>query len=556
MPYSFTKIMTVQYLQIDARDNVAVALQTLHPNKDHQNGLPRIREPIPAKHKFSLVDIPKGAAIFMYGSTVGVASENLTAGTLLTTENTEHEIEPFGVSRRQFSADWQSPDVSSLSHRTFLGYPRTNGQYGTANYWLVIPLVFCENRNVLALKDAFEDAFGVSQGNPYSKLFKDMISLHKRGAPMEEILALKLPKEEKQRHSPFKNVDGVKFLIHGQGCGGTRQDSDALCGLLAGYITHPNVGGVTVLSLGCQNAEVKTLESEIAKRDPNFNKPYEIFEQQRYGSEKNMLAAATRQIFSGLDQISKIARGPAPLSALTIGLECGGSDGFSGISANPLLGLVSDKLTALDGRVILAEFPELCGVEQSIINRCINTASAEKFEHLMKLYSRRAQEAGSGFDMNPSPGNIRDGLITDAMKSAGAARKGGSSPIVDVLDYPEWITQNGLNLLCTPGGDVESTTAMTGAGANLILFTTGLGTPTGNVIAPTIKVSSNTKLAQSMPDIIDFDAGPIIKGNQTIEEMGNQLIGLIVEVASGHRDTRATRLGQDDFLPWKRGISL
>jgi altronate hydrolase len=239
-----------------------------------------------------------------------------------------------------------------------------------------------------------------------------------------------------------------------------------------------------------------------------------------------------------------------------VGLKCGGSDGFSGISANPAVGRISDTLAALGARSLLSEFPELCGVEQQLIDRCIETASADRFMQLMRDYASRAKAVGSGFDMNPSPGNIRDGLVTDAMKSAGAARKGGTSPVTAVLDYPDYSTVPGLNLQCTPGNDVECVTAQVGAGANLILFTTGLGTPTGNPIAPVLKISTNSPLAQRMEDIIDFDAGAVISGESTIEEMGDALLERVVEVASGQARTKAELLGQDDFIPWKRGVSL
>ena len=208
------------------------------------------------------------------------------------------------------------------------------------------------------------------------------------------------------------------------------------------------------------------------------------------------------------------------------------------------------------GTSILSEFPELCGVEQELINRCVDDAAANRFIELMRAYSRAAEAVGSGFDMNPSPGNIKDGLITDAMKSAGAAKKGGTSPVTDVLDYTEYVKRQGLNLLCTPGNDVESTTAMAGSGANIMLFTTGLGTPTGNPIVPVIKVSSNTALAKRMPDIIDVDCGDVISGSKTIEQCGEEILDLIIEVASGRRKAKATLLDQDDFIPWKRGVSL
>jgi altronate hydrolase len=241
---------------------------------------------------------------------------------------------------------------------------------------------------------------------------------------------------------------------------------------------------------------------------------------------------------------------------LVIGLECGGSDGFSGISANPAIGYTSDLLVALGGSVILSEFPELCGVEQDISDRCVTREIAERFSHLMTTYNDRAKASGSGFDMNPSPGNIKDGLITDAIKSAGAAKKGGTSPVVDVLDFPEQVKKSGLNLLCTPGNDVESTTAEVGSGANIVLFTTGLGTPTGNPIAPVVKLSSNTKLYERMKDIIDINTGTIIEGKETIEEAGERILNFVIGVASGTIKVSAVRNLQDDFIPWKRGVSL
>jgi altronate hydrolase len=268
------------------------------------------------------------------------------------------------------------------------------------------------------------------------------------------------------------------------------------------------------------------------------------------------MSQAIKQTFAGLVQANSVQRQPAPLSKLCIGLECGGSDGFSGISANPAIGYTSDLLVALGGSVILSEFPELCGVEQNLSDRCVTETVAKRFSHLMKTYSDRAIAVGSGFDMNPSPGNIKDGLITDAIKSAGAAKKGGTSPVTDVLDYPEPVTKPGLNLLCTPGNDVESTTAEVASGANIVLFTTGLGTPTGNPIAPVVKLSSNTTLYNKMHDIIDINTGTIIEGEETIEQAGERILEYVIKLASGEVEVSAVRHGQDDFIPWKRGVSL
>jgi altronate hydrolase len=344
--------------------------------------------------------------------------------------------------------------------------------------------------------------------------------------------------------------------MHEGGCGGTREDANNLCGLIAGYIHHPNVAGATVLSLGCQHAQIAILRDEIHKRNPSFDKPLVVFEQQQTGSEQTMLSEAIRQTFLGLMKANESRRTDAPLSNLCVGLKCGGSDGFSGLSANPAIGHTADLLAALGGRTLLSEFPELCGVEQELIDRCASNEVANRFIRLMRSYGARAKAVGSGFEMNPSPGNIKDGLLTDAMKSAGAAKKGGTSPVTSVLDYPEYSTGEGLKLQCTPGNDVECVTAQVGAGANVVLFTTGLGTPTGNPIAPVVKLSTNSELAKKMADSIDIDTGSIISGESSIERMGEDILDLLIRVASGEVRTRAETKGQSDFIPWKRGVSL
>jgi altronate hydrolase len=316
------------------------------------------------------------------------------------------------------------------------------------------------------------------------------------------------------------------------------------------------VAGITMLSLGCQHLQTDEFVNDVKERNPSFDKPVLVFEQQTSQSEESLIIDSIRQTFAGLVEANKIKRQPAPLSKLCIGVKCGGSDGFSGISANPAVGYASDLLVALGGKVLLAEFPELCGAEQDLIDRCVNESTARRFIHLMESYNSLAHQVGSGFHMNPSPGNIKDGLITDAIKSAGAVRKGGRSPVVDVLDYTEPAQKPGLSLVCTPGNDVEATTGQAASGATLILFTTGLGTPTGNPVSPTIKISTNTTLYNRMSDIIDIDTGLIVSGEMTIEEMGTHILEYCIEVASGNIIPKAVQLNQDDFIPWKRGVSL
>lgn len=544
-------------MKLSAADDVAVALAELRAGEVIEIGGKKCRlvTDVPAKHKFALKDFSPGQEITMYGTVVGEAILPIPCGRAITTLNTRHRGAPFA--RRQVPYEWEAPDVKKWNGQTFSGFHREDGQVGTRNYWLVVPLVFCENNNILALRRAFAKELGDVAPDYYDQYVAELARAYRSGG-RERIQDHKFVeiKEEKQRTRLFPNLDGVKFLTHEMGCGGTRQDARSLCGLLAGYICHPNVAGATILSLGCQNAEVTILQEEVRKRNPSFQKPMLIFDQQKSSVETSMMTEAIRETFDGLAKANELGRTPAPLSALTIGLKCGGSDGFSGISANPAIGHVSDMMAALGGISILSEFPELCGAEQNLIDRCISDEVAGTFISLMETYAARAQAAGSGFDMNPSPGNIRDGLITDAMKSTGAARKGGTSRVVDVLDYPEYATKRGLNLLCTPGNDVEAVTAQVGAGANVVLFTTGLGTPTGNPIAPVMKISTNSELARRMHDIIDFDTGSIVRGEKTIEEMGEGLLGEILRIASGEIRTKAEIKVQEDFIPWKRGVSL
>lgn len=550
--------MKSKVLKVHPSDNVIVALQDFSAgNTIIFNGdTILLLENIPTKHKFSAQDFEVGTIITMYGVTVGKALRPIPKGTRISTENVAHSANNYEIGERQLS--WLKPNISKFKNRTFKGYHRADGKVGTRNYWLVIPLVFCENRNITVIKETILEKLGYATDRDFSVNMDSLIQQYKQGIDTETILNTEILQEssELQKNRLFPNVDGIKFLTHDGGCGGIRQDSETLCRLLAGYITHPNVAGATVLSLGCQNAQFKLLENALADLDKNFQKPLYILEQQKSKSERHFIAEAVKATFVGLIGANKIERKEAALSHLSLGLECGGSDGFSGISANPALGYTSDLLVALGAKTILSEFPELNGVEQELINRCKTDADAQKFATIMKTYAQSAVAAGSGFDMNPSPGNIKDGLITDAMKSAGAAKKGGTSPVVSVLDYTEQPVEAGLHLLCTPGNDVESTTGLAGSGANLIVFTTGLGTPTGNPVAPTVKMSSNTALTKRMEDIIDINAGTIISGEDSIESKGEELLELLIQVASGKVITHAERLGQDDFIPWKRGVSL
>jgi len=541
-------------LQLDPRDNVLIALSDLKEGDqvDFSGSKYSLVSNVPAKHKFATTDLSLGADVIMYGVLVGKTYHPVKKGEVLSLANLRHESAEYQEKSAAYS--WTPPDVSRWRQKKFLGYHRSDGQVGTRNYWIVVPLVFCENRNIVNLKQAFEEELGFAAPQVYRQQVAKLAMLYRDGKSVVTLPAV----VDGSQPSPklFPNIDGIKFLLHEGGCGGTREDSNNLCGLIAGYINHPNVAGATVLSLGCQNAQVDILREQINKRNQSLDKPLFIFEQQKTGSEFAMLTKAISATFEGLVEADTLRREPADLSHLSVGLKCGGSDGFSGLSANPAIGHTSDLLVALGARTILSEFPELCGVEQDLINRSITKDVGHRFIQLMREYENRARAVRSSFAMNPAPGNIRDGLLTDAMKSAGAAKKGGTSPVTATLDYPEYSTEPGLNLLCTPGNDVECVTGQVGAGASVVLFTTGLGTPTGNPIAPVIKLATNTSLAQRMPDIIDIDTGAIITGESTIEQMGEAVLDHVIRVASGELHTKAEEKRQEDFIHWKSGVSL
>lgn len=543
-----------QVIKMHPKDNVLVALSDLEKGQSivFNEATFILLDNIKAKHKFYTTDLAAGDEVIMYGVLVGNVQYPIVKGSLMTTDNVKHAAEPYAY--RHIDYEWQAPDVSKYNNRTFNGYKRKDGRVGTANYWLFVPMVFCENRNMDVIREALHNELGYAVSDKYIQYTHQLLKAYQNG---EDINAVNVEFTSTNiGNRVFKNVDGIKFLNHQGGCGGTRQDAATLSALLAAYANHPNVGGVTVLSLGCQHLQTQDFLADVKKQNPLFDKPLFVFEQQQSVSEEQLVADAIRKTFEGLIEINKSERTAAPLSELCVGVKCGGSDGFSGVSANPAVGYTADLLVALGAKVLLAEFPELCGAEQNLIDRCTLETSAKKFINLMQSYDELAHKVGSGFHMNPSPGNIKDGLITDAIKSTGAARKGGTSPVVDVLDYTEPATKPGLSLVCTPGNDVEATTGKAAAGATLILFTTGLGTPTGNPVCPVIKVATNSGLAKRMKDIIDIDCGPIISGEKTIEQMGEDILEYCIKAASGEILPKAVQLNQDDFIPWKRGVSL
>ena len=351
-----------------------------------------------------------------------------------------------------------------------MGYNRGDGLVGTANYWLVIPMVFCENGNVEIMRNSMVQALGLAKRSQYERFAEELAKTYTLDESPE---AVTLAEQVEDAQSPvFPNLDGVKFLTHGLGCGETRGISNELCGLLAGYACNPNVAGITVLSLVQQHAQVSILEKEISQRSPTFNKPLLVFEQQKYTSEREMMEQAIRQTLQVLPKPTARSE-HLPLYPSCAWAWNAALRWFFRNFRKPGDWTSRRPHRGFGRKGHFIGIPRTLRVEQEIVNRCIDRKTGDRFIEIMRNYEERVKEAGSGFHMNPSPGNVKDGLVTDAIKSAGAARK-GEPPPVDALDYPGWVTRRVF--LLHRRNDVESTTAMAGAGANLMLFSTGLGT--------------------------------------------------------------------------------
>ena len=320
--------MKHKVLKVHPKDNVIVALTNLSKGETISfEGVDYLlQEDIPAKHKFFMQDLKTGDEVIMYGVLVGKTQKDTVKGSRMSTENIKHAAEPYDYRNANF--EWQAPDVSRFKGRTFNGYHRADGRAGTANYWLFIPTVFCENRDLDVIREAMHNELGYAVTDKYKQYTYHLLDAYKKG---NQLNSISLSPSSNGHHRPFKNVDGIKFLNHQGGWGGIRQDAAILSKLLAAYADHPNVGGVTVLSLGCQNLQTQDFLNDLKGHNPNFDKPLFIFEQQQSQSEEQLITDAIKKTFEGLIEINKLERKPAALDKLCIGVKCGGSDGFSGI---------------------------------------------------------------------------------------------------------------------------------------------------------------------------------------------------------------------------------
>lgn len=495
-----------RYLQLQSNDSVVVALIDLPESETIAIGGTSFntKAEIKAGHKCAVKDIAKGELIYKYGAPIGVATDNISIGEHVHSHNMETTLK--GIEEYEFAAQQTSNNSVDISNeKTFMGYKRHDGKVGTRNEIWVLSTVGCVSK--LAQNIALK-------GN----------SLY----------------EEK--------CDGIFAFTHPFGCSQTGDDHNNTKKLTAALAQHPNAGGVLIVGLGCENNQGQALLEDIPT---SYHHRIRFFNCQDSDDEVTEGLNKLKELIS---VVEKTQRQPCPLSTLVLGVKCGASDGFSGLSANPLVGSIADRVCNANGTVLLTEVPEMFGAERILMNRAINREVFNNMVSLVDNFKQYFIDNKQNIYENPSPGNKAGGITTLEEKSMGAIQKGGTSTIYDVLDYAEIVKHNRLNLLEAPGNDAVSSTALTASGASLVLFTTGRGTPLGFPV-PTIKIASNSTLAQSKRRWIDFDAGKLFSGTR-FSDLSDELLDYIVSVASGEQVTRNESNDQREIAVWKNGVTL
>ncbi len=498
--------MNRKIISLNERDNVVVALCDLEKDDKILIGGIEILlgSNVGAGHKIAVADIGISEKVIKFGQTIGIATSEITKGSLVHTHNMRTSL-----SEKENYTYSPVPRVekNGLAPRYFLGYHRKNGKIGTRNEIWIINSVGCVNNSA------------------------------------EKIA--RLCNEKLKRH----NFDGVYSFSHPYGCSQLGDDLENTKKVLQGLMQNPNAGGLLIMGLGCENLQLKNLMDSV-----NFPEPDRVFafNSQDVNDEIEEGCGIIEKIF-GLMENDK--REKTDVSELVLGMKCGGSDAFSGITANPLVGKISDLLTSRGAAVVLTEVPEMFGAEQQLLNRAENEQIYKKIIKLIEDFKAYFLNYKQPIYENPSPGNKDGGITTLEEKSLGAIQKGGESIVTDVLDYGEIVKKPGLTLLNSPGNDGVSSTAMTVSGATLLLFTTGRGTPLGFPV-PTIKISSNNALFNKKQVWIDFNAGLLASGEKKFNELAEELLDFILKVASGEIKTKNELNGNREIAIWKTGVTL
>ncbi|HKO97270.1 MAG TPA: altronate dehydratase family protein [Pyrinomonadaceae bacterium] len=506
---------------VDPRDNVAVVKNETTPGLQVSlpNGKPLIiQAAVPPGHRFATRQIPPGEFVLQYGQPIGT-SKGIGEGDFISHDNMTNEVPLL----RNLPENLRTPPpiyFPESERATFMGFRRPDGRVGTRNHVLIVPTSMC----------ASHEAQQISMIAEYT-----------------------LYNREK-----YPNIDGVVAIPHNKGCG--CQDGstvDVMLRTLSNYADHPNVGGVILMDLGCEKTNLSLVEKYLFKREQSFNKPVAKIGIQDVGGTQAAIERGLREVESMLPEVNSVTRTECSISELVLGVKCGGSDGFSGISANPSLGRAADTLIKSGGTVLITEVPEFCGAEHVLANRAKDAETGRAIYRLVDWYKEYASKFGAVLNQNPSPGNVAGGLLNITIKSLGAIAKAGTTRVEGVVEYAETPKVRGLNLMQGPGYDQESTPGLVAAGATIIVFTTGRGTTIGNAITPVVKLASNTPVFERMSRDLDLSAGRVVDGTETIDEVGARVFDHIRRVASGEVLAKAEEHKHREFQFWaEQTVSL
>ncbi|SFL71163.1 UxaA family hydrolase [Pelosinus propionicus] len=491
--------------RINIHDNVAVAIEELTAGETYQVGSIAVTPTaaIPKGHKIALENIPVGANIIKYGFPIGHTIQEVKMGDWIHSHNVKTNLGD--ILEYQYRPVSEESKSESLP-KTFKGYPRANGKVGVRNEIWVVPTVGCVNRTA---------------------------QLIARGAS--------------EKFQAAKHIDGIYEFTHPYGCSQLGEDHTNTQRILADLVNHPNAAGVLVLGLGCENNYIEEFKKVLGPYDANRVK---FLVAQDVEDE---VESGIKAIYELIEQTAKDQRVDCPISDLVVGLKCGGSDGFSGITGNPLVGAFSDKLGASGGTSVLTEVPEMFGAETILMDRAINEEVFGKIVHLVNDFKKYYEDHNQPIYENPSPGNKKGGITTLEEKSLGCTQKGGRSQVVDVLGYGDVVKNKGLTLLSAPGNDIVAATALAASGCQIILFTTGRGTPLGTAV-PTMKIATNSEIFTRKSNWMDFDAGVLLEG-QSMEDTAEKLLQHVIDVASGSL-TKSEKMGFRDIAIFKNGVTL
>ncbi|HVG39430.1 MAG TPA: altronate dehydratase family protein [Pyrinomonadaceae bacterium] len=506
---------------VDRRDNVAVVKQEISPGTvvEAEGGRAiRVTGTVTPGHRFATRDIPAGEFVRQYDQPIGT-SRGIKEGDPITPENMSNEVPVV----RELTNDLATPPPDYLpegERATFLGFRRPDGRVGTRNFVLIVPTSMCASHEAQQISM-------IAEFTHYNR-------------------------------QKYPNVDGVVAIPHNKGCGcSDGSNLDIMLRTLANYADHPNVGGVILIDLGCEKTNLSYVEKYLLKRELSFNKPFIKIGIQETGGTQAAITRGLHEVEMMLPEVNRAEREEVSVSELVLGVKCGGSDGFSGLSANPSLGRAADTLVRSGGTVLITEVPEFCGAEHILANRAKDAETGRAVYGLVDWYKEYASKFGTVLGENPSPGNVAGGLLNITIKSLGAIAKAGTTRVEGVTGYAEPPRGRGLHLMQGPGYDQESTPGLVAAGATVVVFTTGRGTTIGNAIAPVIKLASNTPVFERMSRDLDLSAGGVVDGTETIDEVGARVFEHIRRVASGEILAKAEEHKHREFQLWaEQSVSL